>query len=337
MKNKRLKIVLLFDLGSEPLKGEDFLDFLGDQDMKTESQVFQALQKLGHEVRLLGIHDDILPLENLSRSWKPDLVFNLSEAFKSDRKFEPHLVALLELLGIRHTGADSSALRLCKDKGLTKKILSFHEIRVPEFLVSYRSRPLKSLKGFKYPAIIKPLGLEASEGISLTGIVRNEADCLERIKFLQDRYETDVIIEEFISGRELYVGVMGNEKVTVLPPRELFFSNVDENDSKVATYKAKWDERYRKRKGIHNGHARRLSSQKLAELEDICKKIYRLFEIKGYARVDLRLTPEGEIVFLEANPNPCIGRDEDFALSAKKSGLKYEELIDKLVRLAKAA
>jgi D-alanine-D-alanine ligase len=185
-----------------------------------------------------------------------------------------------------------------------------------------------------FPAFIKPLKLEASEGITQLSFAENEKDALDRARFIHDKLGTDAIIEEYIEGRELYVGVLGNERLTVFPPRELFFKNVPEGEPKFATFKAKWDDNYRKKWGIDTGPAKALPKELAREVVETCKKVYRTFQLRGYARMDLRVTPEGEIFFLEANPNPTIARDEDFAQAAEKGGVGYDELIARILQLS---
>lgn len=330
---KSLKILLLFDL-SVKITPEEYDEYWSNPDWKTEKDVRNSLKKLGHEVIPLGIHNDIAPILQTIHEQKPDLVFNMSEAFSGNRDFEPDLAALLQLMKIPFTGASPLGLSLCKDKGLTKVILGYHRIRVPRFLVAKKSRPLKSLKKFQFPAFIKPLQLESSEGISQFSYVENEKDALARVKFVHERLGVDAIIEEFIDGREIYVSILGNEKLAVFPPRELFFKQVPDDEPKFATFRSKWDPEYRKKWGIDTSWASAMSEPAQKKLTDVCKKIYRLLNIQGYGRIDLRIKDNGEIYFIEANPNPSIGKNEDYALSANKGGLEYDDLIAKIVSLA---
>jgi D-alanine-D-alanine ligase len=326
-----MKILTLFDL-SIPLKPEQYADYMKTDDWASEAHILATLKKLGYEAVPLGVHDDLDLLISEMRRHQPDLIFNLSEAFRGDRQFEPHIVSVIELLGIPYTGASPQALKICKDKGLAKKILSYHRVKVPHFLISRKASPLRTLGELRFPVFIKPLNLEASEGISQLSFAGTKKDALERVRYLHDRFETDVIVEEYISGRELYVGVIGNERLSSFPPRELFFREVPEGEPRFASFKAKWDDDYRKKWGIKTGTAN-LSEDVRDKLDELCKKIYRVLGLSGYGRVDLRLTPEGEIYCIEANPNPSIEKDGDFALSAIKSGMSYEELIQKIINL----
>ncbi len=330
-----MNILMLFDLSTK-IAESSYTEMLKTEEWKTEAHVLKALQKLGHGVTPLGVQDDLEGLIHQLKSQKPDLVFNLSEAFRGRREYEPHLVSLLELMEFKYTGAGPEALRLCKDKSMTKKILAYHRIAVPRFEVSRIASPLRNLKGFDFPAFIKPLELEASEGISQVSFAATEKDALERVQYIHERYNVDAIIEEYIEGRELYVSVLGNEKLTVFAPRELFFREVPEDEPRFATFRAKWNENYRKKWGIDTGFASTRDEAFIEKLTETCKKIYRVLKLKGYGRIDLRIRPNGEIVFIEANPNPSIAKDDDFALSANKSGLDYESLLSKIVSLSGA-
>ncbi|PYL08765.1 MAG: hypothetical protein DME34_03880, partial [Verrucomicrobia bacterium] len=221
-----------------------------------------------------------------------------------------------------------------KDKGISKNIVGYHGIRVPNFAVIPRGQRVGArLKRLKFPALVKPVKDEASYGISQASFVQNEEQLRERVAFIHEKRNSDAIAEEYIEGRELYVSVMGNTRLTVFPIRELVFREVPPSEPKIATFKAKWDEEYRKRWGLQNQFAEDLDPALAAEIEETCKRIYRLLTIDGYARIDLRLTPENQIYFIEANPNPHLASDEDFALSAGKAGLPYPRLIERIVRL----
>jgi D-alanine-D-alanine ligase len=334
---KSLKVLLLFDL-SINLSREEYVDYWNTPDWKTERDVRNTLIKLGHEVIPFGIHDDIEPFLKIVKDEKPDLVFNMSEAFSGKRNFEPNLTALMELVGVPFTGAGPMSLQICKDKGLTKSILGYHEISTPKFLVAKKSRPfpLSSLRKFPFPAFIKPLQLESSEGIAQMSYAANEKEALARVKYIHDKLGVDAIVEEFIDGREVYVSILGNDKLSVFPARELYFKQVPDHEPKFATFKSKWDREYRKKWGIDSGWVNELPESMQKKLNDVCKKIYRLLNIQGFGRIDLRIRGD-EIYFIEANPNPSIAKKEDYALSAHKAGVEYDELISRIVSLSLSA
>jgi D-alanine-D-alanine ligase len=203
---------------------------------------------------------------------------------------------------------------------------------VPNFVVIPRGQRIGRPKQLKFPILVKPVKEEASYGISQASFVETDEQFRERVAFVHEKYASDAIAEEYIEGRELYVGLMGNVRLTVFPIRELVFREVPPNEPKIATYKAKWDEEYRKRWGLHNQFAEGLDPALVAHIEDTCKRIYRLLTIDGYARIDLRLTADNKVYFIEANPNPILADDEDFALSAGKAGLPYPQLIERITR-----
>jgi D-alanine-D-alanine ligase len=234
--------------------------------------------------------------------------------------------------GLAFTGCGSTGLTLCKHKGISKKILHYHGIHVPHFVVIPRGQRVARPKQLKFPILVKPVKEEASYGISQASFVGTDEQFRERVAFIHEKYNSDAIAEEYIDGRELYVSLIGNIRLTVLPIRELVFREVPPNEPKIATFKAKWDDEYRKRWGLENQFAEDLDPQLVSQIEETCKRIYRLLTIDGYARIDLRLTADGKVYFIEANPNPILANDEDFAVSAGKAGLTYAQLIDRIVR-----
>lgn len=324
---------MIFDLPEALPETTDFVKILKKEDYKDERNVYETLLKLGHEVILLGVFDETAPILSQLKRQKPDVVFFLCESFRNDRAQAAHLVSLLELEGTPFTGAPAAPQHLCRDKALSKKIIQFHELAVPQFVISERRQPLRSLKNFPFPAIVKPLDLEASEGITNDSVVYDAKSCLAHARAIQKQYDTDVIIEEFIDGRELYVGVIGNEAIRSFPPREFIRRNVTKKLN-IATFKAKWDESYRRRHGIKNEKAKNLSDELLKTIDETAIKIYRILNLRGYARLDFRLHEDGTLYFIEANPNPGISKDDDFAGAAKLAGVAYEDLIDEIITLA---
>jgi len=342
-----MRILVLFDVHRPIAEGETFsIRSLRTEEQKpTEADVLTCLRKLGHEVEALAVYDEVKVVFEKVDAFKPEVVFNLCETFFSDRAHEPNVPAMLELMKVPYTGAGPDALMLCKDKALAKKLLAFHRIRVARFLVSSRERPLRRLGKFAYPAFVKPIGEESSDGIARASLVKNEEEAIDRARFLHDRFESDALIEEYIDGRELYLGVLGNRRLTVFPPREMFFGQapsgteareqpVDDDAPRFATAKAKWDDAYRKKWKIRNGPAGPLPQGLERKLAELARRVYRVLHIRGLGRLDVRLTASGEVVVIEANPNPSLAKEDDFAQAAAQVGIGYEALIQKILENA---
>lgn len=333
---KQRRLLILFDTPFElPNNSEDYLKYFTNQDWRDEKDIYTTLKCSGkYTIQLQGIYDSIQPVLDKIDSFKPEIVFSIAESFSGQRALSPQIVSLLELMGIKYTGASSNALLLCRNKALSKKILHYHGIRVPKFVLLSESLS-SDLRNFNYPAIVKPNEMEASEGISLSSIVNNYQDCRERIRMLQQKYEeTDIIIEQFIPGKDIYMGVLGRKSLLTLPPRELLFKNAENPNMRIASYKAKWDADYRKRWGIKSTSIKLPDSKKAKQFDRIARKIFRVLRLSGYARIDLRQNQQGELYFLEANPNPAINKDDEFALSAKDAGLNYEDLLEMILNCA---
>ena len=330
---KKLKVLALFDAVRPTTLNQDLGPELKTADWKTEAGVLAALKELGYPTEHLAIFDDLDLLRQKLESFAPDVIFNLADQFKNNRGFDQHIVSLLEMQGVPFTGCGATGLVLCKHKGISKKILGHHGIATPNFVVIPRGQRIGGPRQLKFPILVKPVKDEASYGISRASFVQNEEQFRERIAFIHEKHNSDAIAEEYIEGRELYVSIMDNTRLTVFPIRELVFREVPPNEPKIATYKAKWDEEYRKRWGLDGQFAEDLDPALVKEIEQMCKDIYRLLTIDGYARIDLRLTADNKIYFIEANPNPHLAADEDFAQSAQKAGLKYPQLINAIIRL----
>lgn len=334
---KKPKVLALFDAIAPTTLDQDLSVELQTEDWKTEAHVLAALRELGCELGYLAIFDDLDLLRQKVETFQPDILFNLADQFKNNRAFDQNIVSFLEMQGLRFTGCSSTGLTLCKHKGISKKILGYHRIHVPEFVVIPRGRRVGRPKRLRFPIVVKPLKEEASLGISQASFVENDDQFKERVQFIHEKYDNDVIAEEYIEGRELYVSILGNYRLEVFPIRELVFKEVPPDEPKIATYTAKWDEGYRKRWGLQNRFAEGLEPAVVRAIEQTCRRIYHLLTIDGYARLDLRLTAQNEIYFIEANPNPILAEDEDFAQSAGQSGLSYPQLIERILRLGYAA
>ena len=333
MTSRRLNVLVLFDV-HEPIKeGYDFSEELKTEDWKAEANILAALKNLEHQVRWIAVHNNVSSIIDEIKKDRPDIVFNLVEEFNGKSYQERNVVSLLELMEIPYTGTGPAGMVLCKNKALTKKILSHHHVRISKFAVFTRGKKIKKLLKLPFPLIIKPLRDDASYGIAQASFVEKNEDLIERIKFIHDNLNEDALVEEYIDGRELYVSILGNDRLEVLPVREMKFREVPEAEPKIATFKAKWDQEYRKRWRINEGFADPLPAEMPKKIEKLCKKIYRILHISGYGRLDLRMSPQNELIIIEANPNPFLAADEDFAESAKKAGYGFEELIQRIINL----
>ncbi|MBN21287.1 MAG: hypothetical protein CL678_08360 [Bdellovibrionaceae bacterium] len=332
---KKKKVMVLIDLPFEAPEDHDYRDFEKDPDWKSELAVMKQLKKMGYDAHLFGLHDNINDLISMLQTQSYDFVFNLCESYKDDREYEGNIASLLEVMEIPFTGANARALNLCKDKALTKKILKFHGLDVPEFQEFPLNKKIKIQKNFPYPGVVKPVGYEGSEGIHGASLVKNEKEALKRIEYVQSKYKVDVLMEEYIHGREVYISLIGNKKVQAFHPQELFFDNMPEDMPRLASFKAKWDPKYRKKWDIDNGPVFDMDPALEKSIMDYGKKVYKIFGLNGYARFDLRVTDNGKIYFLEANPNPSIAPGDDFEQAAKESGVSYRDLLSQVIRLSK--
>ncbi|MEQ1729361.1 MAG: ATP-grasp domain-containing protein [Vicinamibacterales bacterium] len=300
---------------------------------RTEYDVVSTLRALGHDVRPLGVHDDLGDIRRMCEEWKPHIAFNLLEAFNDVTIFDQNVVSHLELLKLAYTGCNPRGLLLARDKSLCKKLLSYHRIRVPESEVFRIGRRVRRPKRLAFPLMVKSLTQEASIGISQASVVDSDEKLSERVAFIHDSIGTAAIVEQYIDGRELYVGVLGNQKLQALPVWELFFTNMPPEARRIATDRVKWSVKYQKKYGIDSGAAHDLSPAAIDAIQHVCKRTFRALELSGYARIDLRLDAEGRPWVIEANPNPQIAKGEDFAASAEAAGLTYDSLIQRIVNL----
>lgn len=300
---------------------------------KTEYDIVSTLRGLGHDVRPLGVYDELAPIRAAIEEWKPHVVFNLLEEFQGQVVFDHHLVSYLELLGVPYTGCRPRGLVIARDKALSKKIALYHRIRAPGFAVFPSGRKAKRPARLSYPLIVKSLTEHASLGISQNSLVETDEELAKRVAFIHDRLATDAIVEEYIEGRELYVAVLGNRRLQALPVWELTFESLPASHAAIATERVKHDLKYQERWGIHQRPAADLPPALQQQLHHTSKRIYRALELDGYARIDFRLTADGRFYFLEGNPNPEIAESEEFAQSALAAGLSYPRLLERIVRL----
>lgn len=298
----------------------------------TEQQVYNQLCQLGHKVKVLGLRS----LDQLSQIYQSDhidLCFNLMEEFDGNPLMDSHIVSYLEMLGLAYTGNGPKALMLSRDKSLAKQILSYHEIPTPQHFVVARGESLPQPLPLDFPLFVKSRTEEASLGISQASLVRRPESLAARVAFIHEKILSDAVIDEFIDGRELYVGVLGNTNPQALPIYEMDFGLLDRTHQKIATEKVKWDEDYRFRNRIDIVRAK-LPKKLEHKIQNSCLQAFRALEMKAYVRFDLRLHSSGDFRLIEANPNPNLAADDEFALAAKAAGISYPELLERICRLA---
>jgi D-alanine-D-alanine ligase len=301
---------------------------------KTDYDVITGLRDLGHEVQPLGLYDDLTPLRQAIQSFKPHIVFNLLEEFRGETMLDQNVVSYLELVRVPYTGCNPRGLMIARDKALSKKILHYHRIRVPRFAVVPAGRKLRRKPArLEYPLIVKSQVEQASLGIAEASLVNNDEKLAERIEFMHANVGTGLILEQYVDGRELYVGVMGNSRLQVLPVWELHIRRLRSGAPRIATRRVKWNLKFQKRRGVEIGPARNLPPGVEQLLVKTTKRLYRLLQLSGYARMDFRLDAEGRPYFLEANPNADIGYGEEFAEAAEAAGIDYEPLLDRLLAI----
>ena len=315
---KKINITVLVDVAEIPPEDPDFL--AGADQKSTEYHVIGTLRTLGHNVSVLGSMENIEETIIKLKEQHPDLVFNLTEHLGGDRKNDKNIAALLEMLEIPFTGAGSTGLLLSRDKRLCKELLSLHRIRVPRFVSLPLNKTISFTRKLHFPLVVKPAFEDSSEGISNASIVWKE-DALA------------AIAEEYIEGQELYVSILGNKRLCVLPIRECFFNPEDNNGPCLATYRVKWNAKYREKWDIKFGFSE-LETPLIKKIEHICKKVYKVLQLRDYGRIDIRLTSDEKIYILEANSNPDLAYGEDVADSAEKYGISYENLIKRIVNIA---
>ena len=320
-----MKITVLTYLDSENENSKEY-----DQ---VVPQVARTLRRLGHRVSVLGVHGDVKRLiAGLSRR-KPELVFNLMETFGDNVFGDIPVTGLLDLLGLRYTGSGPGELYLSQDKGLTKKLLAFEEILYPRYAVFSRQAAFETGGNLRMPLFVKPLRSDASLGIGGKSLVHDAVALMERVAAIHKELEDSALAEEYIDGREFYVGVLGNAQPKALPPVEVDFTGFPEGVPKVMDSKAKWDERSKEYKGTKSVIAN-LPDELRAKLQKVAVDAYRALRVKDYGRVDLRLTDTGDIYVLEVNASCYLEKASEFAMAAGASGMDYPRLIERIVNLA---
>ena len=299
---------------------------------KMEWDIISTLKKLGHQVRVLGLGGDLSPIHLAIDEFKPTIVFNLMEAFDEVDVFDQNVVSYLELLGLPYTGCNPRGLMLSRDKALAKKLMAYHGIPVPDFFVVPRGRKATLPKRLGYPLIVKSLISESSVGISQASVVASDRHLRRRVQFIHDTIGTAAIVEQFIDGRELYASVLGNGRLRVFPPWEMSFGKMPEASWHIATERAKWSVKYQKRYRIAFRKAK-LTNGVAARVQHLAKGVFRALDLTGYARIDMRMAPDGRIFVLEANPNPQLMRAGYVARSARLAKIPYGTLLERIMTL----
>ena len=333
MKRRRLRVLVLLHEDLIPPESTEGMSDAEIDDFRCEYDVVTTLHELKHEVRVLGVGEDIAAVRFAAAEFKPHVVFNLLVEFHDKATFDQHVVSYLELLRLRYTGCNPLGLTLARDKALSKKILAHHRIRVPHFKVFPRRNKVRRPKSLEFPLFVKSVSEEASQGISQASIVYDDDALEQRVSLIHDSVGSDAIAEEYIEGRELYVGVIGNRRTTTYPVWELELKNLPPGAPLIATRRVKWDLEYQKQVGVQTHRAQGLSSEKEAEIARAAKTAFRVLGLSGYARLDLRMRPDGRFYVLEANPNPDLTFGEDFAESAEAAGVGYPMLIQRILDL----
>jgi D-alanine-D-alanine ligase len=304
---------------------------VAEAEWRMEFDVASALERLGHDVRKVGVGDDLGVIRAATHDWNPHIVFNLMESFHEIAVFDQHVVSYLELLRVPYTGCNPRGLMISRDKTLSKTLLAVHRVHVPDSVLYRRGRTVARPKRLAFPLIVKSRTQDASIGISQASVVTDDEKLRERVRFVHESIGTDAVVEQYIDGRELYVALLGDQRLTVFPVWEMRFPNMPEGARCISTERVKWNASYRKRHGITTGPADNLPPGASEFIQRLCKRVYRILDLSGYARIDLRLDAGGRVWVLEANPNPQLARGEDFADSAEAGGVSYEALLQRIL------
>lgn len=329
---RKLRILALVDERLKPPENPRASE-LRTADWKMEYDVVATLENAGHEVHVLGVGSDLGAIRDAVAERRPDVVFNLLEDFHGVPIYDQNVVSLLELLRVPYTGCNPRGLMLARDKAISKMLLASHRIAVPEFAVFRLGRRLRRPARLRFPLIVKSLTKEGSVGIAQQSVVHDDAELAARVRLVHERQRTHAIAEQFIAGRELYVGVVGNERLQVFPTWELGFDRLPDEAPRIATERVKWDPAYQKKVGVRTSAAKDLPPGVGERIPQIAKRVYRALYLNGYARIDFRLDAEGRPFVLEANPNPQLAYGEDFAESAEHAGTGYAALLERIAVL----
>lgn len=329
---KKLDVTVLFDDDAYCPNDPDFEKT--DTEDSVEHDVIQALRRLGHRLTLVRVGGSVAPLVRRLTENPPDVVFNLTEQFRGERRMDYAVAGLLELLDIPFTGTGSMGLMLCRNKAWCKQILAAAgNVAVPRHCVIAPGAAIRLSRDMDFPLVVKPLLEDGSDGISNASVVRNAGELRERCRMIHQRFCQAAIAEQYIDGREIYISIIGTDRLTVLPPRELFLPATARGGPRIATEHVKWNKDYRQRWGVVFDFAQ-VDEALERELERTCKRTFRMLQIIDYGRIDARVTADNTVVVIEANPNPNLSRVDELAQSAEKAGIGYDALIERIMRMA---
>jgi D-alanine-D-alanine ligase len=330
MKQRRV-LVLVHETLVPPADSAGYSEQQIDE-WRTEYDVTTSLRAMGHEVKVLGMGDNLAELRSTITDWQPDLAFNLLEEFQGIVTYDQYVVAFLELMRLPYTGCNPRGMMISRDKALSKQVLAYHRIPTARFAVLPRERRYREPRRLKFPLFVKSATEDASLGISQASIVHDGQKLRERVEFIHEQTHSDALVEEYIEGREIYIGVIGNDRLTTFPLWELNFGTLPDVMAGIATRKVKWDRKYQLKHGIGTGPALDLPDGLAVRIGQLARRIYRALCLSGYARIDLRLKPDGSVFVLEANANPNLALTEDLATSALSSGVGYDALLERIMR-----
>src|SRR5215208_5411985 len=336
----RLKIIVLYDRvlvdeTDEPAASNEKSPVTRTLDKKeVEEEVAEALTKLGHDPAMHELDGTAKSLLSLARM-ECDLVFNLTESFADDDTADFKIAGFLELIGKKYTGSGTHGLMMAQDKALAKKIFQFHGVHTPVFAKSYRGR-LDFSHDLHFPVIVKPAREDGSIGIEFSAVVNSIRELMERIDWLHANFDSPVLIEEYVEGREMYVGVIGNDKPEALPVIELDLSKLPEGTPRIAAAEVKWGKGTKAYRDTKSAVATDLPEEAVTALQQTAIAAYQALELRDYGRIDMRLQADGRVQVIEVNPNPWLSSRAEFVMAARKSGRTYTSLIGEIVELAVA-
>ena len=332
----KLKVAVLYDVwGEEDISESEKAAESGRKRKEKEDreEIFDALTKLEHEPSYYVLDGRPQSLHGLAKCGA-DLVFNLTESYAGDDTKEMNVAAYMDLIGLPYTGAGPHAHFLAQDKATAKKMFHFHEIRTPYFATAYRGN-IDHAHDVKFPLIVKPQLEDGSIGIDAEAVVNSVKELMERVEYVQNEFDSPALIEEYIEGREIYAAILGSyEKTEVLPLVELDLSQLPEGTPRIASRDVKFERETKAYKLTKSKVADDLDEATAQKLADTALAAYRAVKLRDYGRIDMRLTLEGEVYVIEANPNPWLSSKHEFAMAAKKSGRSYTQLIEQIVELA---